>query len=1107
MKLMRYLAAALWLMLPLPAFAELSMDFYTYQGFDQTVDGFKKIALIFSDHNYLTTVFIAATLGIFIGGLTFYTKSNMRGEQAQGTANALSFIIIPLLGSMVFQGMVMPKGTVHIYDEKTNQYQAVGNVPNLILIAAGGTNSAERSIIQTISNNSASPYTKEAGGLSFQLLFEATNQLSNTQDFYFVKSLKQYYQDCSALALANDENAFNIQTLRSEAGDLLEYMALLRNPAAYTVYYDKSNKTGTTKTCLEMWDTQLKPYLIDTDNIDRALDNICSKNGFDASNAGQVASCKSAINRAIKLSYDNEINFDAFIRNSIITDGIANSVMDENPDVGIRTLTNQAMINKGLGTSIAAEAWYPAVKASITVIILGLFPILMLFMISPLFPKVLALCFSLFVWLALWGVADAYLHQGAIEQTLHAFDDIKKHNMGIMAILNAPTAAQKGLAIMAEARSHGMTIATFIAATLFGLNAYAFSRFGQSATAQADSAGTNATSEVQDPANQGQYVKNLAESNAALAIAQKHGVSGMSDGSIHNQADSIETVKSIMDTTSATTPLQSGAMSGQTSGGATGGRISATQSQRQPNQTLAQTSAGAAYTDESSRIASAQKEEQIAKDLNMSGAAEMNAAITGTQKLSGMGDHQAHKNLTEAMSQANPNMSEKEVQTSIAEMREARTFADIANFSDPKSLIDYHTQLGALDKAETHGYLHGAKDLGMSPMELKADVGRYNAATDAGTAQALETLSPQEVATGRMVQEARQGAEGVKMMEMAEQNGGLRPMLDSLATHDTAQDFARATALLSASEAMGMTPTETAIAKEGANWSMAVSPEQARDFYDRELIDETQFAYMQDGGNFDFSFSLADGFDVTKSQVSMGDSTAKESFTRVDESLLHDKSRTYNNQTTVLDGVYMPQDAARLGMVKPESVNKIVGDQALGTEDQRFRSLAFTAAEGIASVYDIHDTQSSSTGWNLAFGAHSGSEERKQETTNVLYGMYRSTLDGLAAEADNRGFEGEFRSNWISNEFATFNQSLNEKLDTTAKSEASEHNINFAGKSLLENRGLGIAAEHVQTNVMDYQHGGLIEDTKPEDERLTKNRTFDKSDPKEELLYGGWMSR
>jgi conjugal transfer mating pair stabilization protein TraG len=112
----------------------MDTDFYIYGGFDVTVNAFVRIALIFNDGEYVVLFFVATMFGIVFGGAIAFGQGLM-GKGGDGAA-VISFFILVLVGVAVFKGLILPKGTVHIYDPVVNRYQAVGGVPDLIVFAA-----------------------------------------------------------------------------------------------------------------------------------------------------------------------------------------------------------------------------------------------------------------------------------------------------------------------------------------------------------------------------------------------------------------------------------------------------------------------------------------------------------------------------------------------------------------------------------------------------------------------------------------------------------------------------------------------------------------------------------------------------------------------------------------------------------------------------------------------------------------------------------------------------------------------------------------------------------------------------------------------------------
>src|SRR3546814_18329460 len=77
------LAAALVALLPAPALA-LETSFHTYDGFNETVDAFRLVSMIFADPRYETLVLIVAVAGIALGALLASVRGNGMGIVAFG---------------------------------------------------------------------------------------------------------------------------------------------------------------------------------------------------------------------------------------------------------------------------------------------------------------------------------------------------------------------------------------------------------------------------------------------------------------------------------------------------------------------------------------------------------------------------------------------------------------------------------------------------------------------------------------------------------------------------------------------------------------------------------------------------------------------------------------------------------------------------------------------------------------------------------------------------------------------------------------------------------------------------------------------------------------
>ena len=192
-KLLRTLLALLGMVIATPAWA-VDASYHTWDGFSETIDAFRIVALIFSDPRYETLVVIIAVAGIGLGAV-------LAGIRGSGMG-LVAFGFQMLVGIGLFAGMIATTGTVHVYDRVRNAYQPVGGVPNLIVLVAGVTNLMERALAETIDDNTSDPNAKlefGAGGHSFDLFLNAVSPRSPIVDSFLDATVKDYVRQEDSL--------------------------------------------------------------------------------------------------------------------------------------------------------------------------------------------------------------------------------------------------------------------------------------------------------------------------------------------------------------------------------------------------------------------------------------------------------------------------------------------------------------------------------------------------------------------------------------------------------------------------------------------------------------------------------------------------------------------------------------------------------------------------------------------------------------------------------------------------------------------------------------------------------------------------------------------
>jgi len=270
------------------SYAALEMEYYTYGSFDAVLSAFQKAALVFSDKNYMGLMFTVITLGIFFAA-TGSMISALKGMKTGG----FSWAVPVGIGVTLFLSMVIPKGTIWIYDPVKNRSQAVGDVPEGLVLLAGTTNLIERGLVDVIST-STDPigYQQQAGGIGFDMLNNVHSKGINLGDQYIHDSLRSYTEDCVFFELLRTGTQLSANTINKNS-DFIGLYQQAENPAVFTVYYKDEDdwRAGKTKTCTEAY-ALLVTDLKNTAKYTNVTKARCGEIGFDPTNPAEFQQCK-----------------------------------------------------------------------------------------------------------------------------------------------------------------------------------------------------------------------------------------------------------------------------------------------------------------------------------------------------------------------------------------------------------------------------------------------------------------------------------------------------------------------------------------------------------------------------------------------------------------------------------------------------------------------------------------------------------------------------------------------------------------------------------------------------------------------------------------------
>ncbi|MDK8465884.1 conjugal transfer protein TraG N-terminal domain-containing protein [Marinobacter sp. SS13-12] len=746
--------------LPSTALA-LDMDFYTYDGFTETVNAFKRISLVFANNQYTTLFAVAVVLGLLLGGLFTVGKGIINFQQS-ATGLSLAWLMTTLIGVAVFKALITPTGTVHVYDPVRNAYEAVPDVPDLIVLVAGMTNKAERAVQEIVDASAAHPYGTEGMGVGFELLLNATTDKTFSSDYYLQKSIRQYFKDCSKLALVLPSYAVDLAEIKSGTDNLLNQLEDMKSPAMFTTMYAAgAYKAGTVMSCTDAFDNVLQPALNAAPTFDEHLNSVCTKSGFDVAVPAQKTACETKIqNMNLNVFGAAAAPPTQLLRNVVISNAIASVMLDENPDAGIRALTNRSMMNNGLGIAVSANEWMPKIRASVTAIVLGLIPILALFIVTPLFPMALKLIVALLGWIMLWGVMDVILAQIAVDQAYDAVDEIKRHNMGLSAIFLAPESATQALSLFGKARGMGITISAFIAAMLFKMSPYGLTSLAGNWSGHADSAGADAAAKGQSPVESMNHLNALASARGSANLMAEAGWDNVSSvrelDQSHQHYRSAE-VMSQLRSMGYNTPTDGGKGWGAIDGGKISGELEGTAEVAggsSPGQ-LAQRSSDTARLGTLNTTGSADGRDEAAQKRGMTTYSQ--AVMDTTYGVMNTGSElSTMASMADRIQQNHEGMSDGQAWMALSIAKNAGLLGQLgATDWHPVQVEKMAEITSSMNYAQTTGVMEYMRDNNLSVDEVYESLGAMRAATAHGDHAALQHITPEQFATARGFENAK----------------------------------------------------------------------------------------------------------------------------------------------------------------------------------------------------------------------------------------------------------------------------------------------------------------------------------------------------------------
>jgi hypothetical protein len=462
----------------------LDMEYYTYGGFEQIVGAFSKMALIFSDSGFGAAVFVAMVVGILFGGIALVMRA------VGGRFSTLSWGVPLMAGYLVYAAMIVPQGTLYIYDPIANRNQAVGGIPDGIVFIAGAMNEIERFVVNAIYTTSTDPmsYQNMAGGRAFNLMYDMAQAGGIPMDADIAASLKQYTNDCVLFELQRPGTTLTVNGLATST-DFTTQFALAASPAVYTVEYPGD----TTASCKDAWSVLLSK-LTNAATFTNAIKAACANAGYDASNAQELAQCTDTLAGVVNtLAGGTSYATSDVFKQMLIGQTMNDVLLDASPSLAMTVLASRNTGSSLTGAGMAANEWLPVFKAVMTAVAITLIPFLVIFLPTPLAKKALYLICGLFVYITAWGVIDAIIHSMAMEYAMTTLSGIiTQGQLGMLSLNFFSTGPAQVLAVMGGMRWGGMMLAGAVSAAFVGAGGSVLGQMAASSTGIAQHAGSSA---------------------------------------------------------------------------------------------------------------------------------------------------------------------------------------------------------------------------------------------------------------------------------------------------------------------------------------------------------------------------------------------------------------------------------------------------------------------------------------------------------------------------------------------------------------------------------------------------------------------------------------
>ena len=1016
--------------LPSLSFA-IDMDFYTYGGFSEMLQAFTRVALVFNDGLYESMIFVAVMMGLFFGGSISYARSLL--TQQSGPVFGLGWLVTTFFGFAIYAGLVLPKGTLHLYDPVQNRYEAIDEVPDIIVATAGFLNHVERTLIQIVDNGSAYPYGRDAGGERFNLLYHIPKTIHTMNDEYMNKSLRRYYKDCGEVALSSDEFDVDENELKHTSTDLFDTFEKFASDGNPTIVYSEGNKAGETMSCTEAWET-ISTEINDVEYFNQWKEQACAQSGYDVSNAAVLGRCEDNMDTLGLSAFNVNLSHINLLRTLYLAEMVQEAIYDIDPDLKLIKYANRSAMNEGFAISLVANQWLPTIRSTTYALILGCLPLVLLLVVTPLLTKALWTYFGLFLFMTIWGFTDAMIHRAAMDQAITVINHLQRHNIGMESIMMMPDAAQKALAVFGKARSIGVMLAASLSALLFKFSSYSFSNISSRFAENNDRQAEMAAQKTQTPEGMGETTSALrsavAESGGVAAMGFRDmALAGMTQQNINMQEhnalnkNASEQGTDLLNASDQIANIRAGATIGRTDETTQitehlGGDATSIGDIRNTSATIAgeefKQSAGAT-------LGTKNGYEQMGS--NSLDGSILRSSMDSKQdyarnlQMVDMIDYMNNQRTNSGGSALSVEDSYKE----IAGFELARMRGEIGASGGDAANLEHYTQSSSTQSLSSmQGLLQEISNSDYSLEQVSSVSGQIDALRAIGKNDAINELNPDLLSLSERYNMISETARAEAITNNSANYGGAEAVLEAKAYTDTATDIAHTMQKINQADILDTDIVSSEMATAGAHRSAALTEQQTENLASKGVINESA------SGSGVGHFSIDEHGAVATSTHTSGQSSTENNSVTIDDSYNINMGSNYTGQQTTRALIY-EEDTQKLAD-ELERVHKNEGDLITFTDTLGYQLSAMISSQEVKS-----DEWGLGGGINIGLGSKNGSSPisagvggngnistsaKDQDSYNSQFYIAEKALEESREEA-----EKDMRSRGISTDSDEYNDS------------------------------------------------------------------------------------